>query len=256
MSIDPDFKRAREHVAKHGPLPPSACPRADILDGVYDTSPFVQGPLAAIKLGRALQEREDTIVDLDGHITDAVQDASLAYLGRVMSSVNASYFAKDIIAKMTSLKPQIDTREREHWATEQIKRVVLQAGLDFIKDANSTSGSHMAQISRRAADRIIHLLLPAYPHRGMTTDGTPSDEKRTPGGRFDQYETQDLAAQCRMQARDNLDPEYSQFMDAVANRLEALSIATVAPHITQAADTQARRMGGRFVPNPTGDSAP
>lgn len=38
-------------------------------------------------------------------------------------------------------------------------------------------------------------------------------------GRFADYATADLAAQCRMQARENLDPEYSQFMTAVADRL-------------------------------------
>jgi hypothetical protein len=38
-------------------------------------------------------------------------------------------------------------------------------------------------------------------------------------GRFADYATRDLAAQCRMQARENLDPEYSQFMAAVADRL-------------------------------------
>lgn len=32
-----------------------------------------------------------------------------------------------------------------------------------------------------------------------------------------------LAAQCRMQARDNLDPEYSQFMVAVGEQLERLA---------------------------------
>lgn len=42
-------------------------------------------------------------------------------------------------------------------------------------------------------------------------------------GRFAEYSTENLAAQCRMQARDNLDPDYSQFMTAVAARLTALS---------------------------------
>lgn len=46
-------------------------------------------------------------------------------------------------------------------------------------------------------------------------------------GRFADYATGDLAAQCRMQARENLDPEYRQFMIAVADRLEALAT----PHI-------------------------
>lgn len=41
----------------------------------------------------------------------------------------------------------------------------------------------------------------------------------TKQNRFEAHTNADLAGQCRMQARDNLDPEYSQFMDAVALRL-------------------------------------
>lgn len=43
------------------------------------------------------------------------------------------------------------------------------------------------------------------------------------GGRFSSYDTEALAAQCKMQARDNLDPEYSQFMFAVAERLRGFA---------------------------------
>ncbi|WEK42967.1 MAG: hypothetical protein P0Y64_16740 [Candidatus Sphingomonas colombiensis] len=42
-------------------------------------------------------------------------------------------------------------------------------------------------------------------------------------GRFSEWESKDLAAQCRMQARDSLDPEYSQFMSALADRLSGAS---------------------------------
>ncbi|ODP39234.1 hypothetical protein [Sphingomonas turrisvirgatae] len=38
-------------------------------------------------------------------------------------------------------------------------------------------------------------------------------------GRFADWSTESLAAQCLMQARDNLDPEYCQFMTAIADRL-------------------------------------
>jgi hypothetical protein len=38
-------------------------------------------------------------------------------------------------------------------------------------------------------------------------------------GRFDEWPTDTLVAQCRMQARDSLDPDYIQFMNAVADRL-------------------------------------
>lgn len=46
---------------------------------------------------------------------------------------------------------------------------------------------------------------------------------RESGGRFAEMNTADMAAQCRMQARDNLDPEYSQFMTAVADRLSGFA---------------------------------
>lgn len=39
-------------------------------------------------------------------------------------------------------------------------------------------------------------------------------------GSFHEWTDSDLAGQCRMQARDNLDPEYSKFMAAIAERLE------------------------------------
>lgn len=38
-------------------------------------------------------------------------------------------------------------------------------------------------------------------------------------GRFEEWSTKDLAAQCRMQARDQLDPDFSAFMAAVGERL-------------------------------------
>jgi hypothetical protein len=43
--------------------------------------------------------------------------------------------------------------------------------------------------------------------------------ERVSGGRFSDMSTTDMAAQCRMQARENLDPEYTQFMNAVSDRL-------------------------------------
>ena len=48
----------------------------------------------------------------------------------------------------------------------------------------------------------------------------PSRER---GGEFAGKPTAALAAQCRMQARENLDPEYSQFMFAVADRLQGFA---------------------------------
>jgi len=42
-------------------------------------------------------------------------------------------------------------------------------------------------------------------------------------GVFSEWSTASLAGQCRMQAREQLDPEFSQFMEAVAARLAALA---------------------------------
>ena len=41
-------------------------------------------------------------------------------------------------------------------------------------------------------------------------------------GRFAKWPTVDLVAQAKMQAREQLDPEYTQFMFALAERLEGL----------------------------------
>lgn len=48
-------------------------------------------------------------------------------------------------------------------------------------------------------------------------------EREIDEGRFEQWTLADFAGQCRMQARDNLDPEYSQFMEALSARLSALA---------------------------------
>lgn len=54
-----------------------------------------------------------------------------------------------------------------------------------------------------------------------TFDGEPQfTYYRADPGRFSDFNSTDLAAQCRMQAQENLDPEYSHFMNAVADRLE------------------------------------
>lgn len=46
---------------------------------------------------------------------------------------------------------------------------------------------------------------------------------RERGGEFAGKPTAALAAQCRMQARDNLDPEYTRFMFALADRLDGFA---------------------------------
>lgn len=48
---------------------------------------------------------------------------------------------------------------------------------------------------------------------------------------FTDMDTADMAAQCRMQATENLDPEYSRFMEATADRLG--QSATIDAHRAQ-----------------------
>lgn len=43
------------------------------------------------------------------------------------------------------------------------------------------------------------------------------------GGRFENWSTSAIAAECRAQSRDQLDPEFSRFMGEVAKRLSALT---------------------------------
>lgn len=62
------------------------------------------------------------------------------------------------------------------------------------------------------AERILTAALAAMP-----------SEREIDEGRFEQWTLADFAGQCRMQARDNLDPEYSQFMAALAGRLASLA---------------------------------
>ncbi|MGE7207484.1 hypothetical protein ACQKJZ_17625 [Sphingomonas sp. NPDC019816] len=53
----------------------------------------------------------------------------------------------------------------------------------------------------------------------MTTRQTPDAVRE---GLFASWSTKTLADQCHMQAREHLDPEFTQFMTAVGNRLAAL----------------------------------
>lgn len=52
-----------------------------------------------------------------------------------------------------------------------------------------------------------------------------TDTALEPCGRFADLSNASLAAQCRMQAREALDPEYTQFMNAIADRLASLPAA-------------------------------
>lgn len=49
------------------------------------------------------------------------------------------------------------------------------------------------------------------------------------GGRFEEWSLADFAGQCRMQARNQLDPEFSRFMAALAKRLASLATSEGQP---------------------------
>lgn len=53
------------------------------------------------------------------------------------------------------------------------------------------------------------------------------------GGRFEEWSLADFASQCRMQARDNLDPDYSRFMAELAKRLSAAPAVRVKEDMPQ-----------------------
>ena len=63
---------------------------------------------------------------------------------------------------------------------------------------------------------------------------------------FDTWPTSELSAQCKMQARENLDPEYSAFMTAVADRLNQAQ-ATVAETVETAVAAERERCCNAFV---------
>lgn len=58
-----------------------------------------------------------------------------------------------------------------------------------------------------------------------------TDVGQNSSGKFSEWSTAGLASQRRMQARDQLDPEFSQFMTAVAERLASLTDASAAVRI-------------------------
>lgn len=68
-------------------------------------------------------------------------------------------------------------------------------------------------------------------------------ESQIDGGRFDEWPTATFVGQLRMQSRDSLDPEYSQFMAATATHLGILSGAYDAQReIAESAKEDAARL--------------
>jgi len=74
------------------------------------------------------------------------------------------------------------------------------------------------------------------------------------GGRFLAWASVDLAAQCLSQAREQLDPEFSQFMTAVAARLAATPTqdARERVKVLEEALAEARRMSFAVASIPEG----
>ncbi len=59
------------------------------------------------------------------------------------------------------------------------------------------------------------------------------------GGRFEEWSLAQFAAECRAQARDQLDPEFSRFMAELAKRLSALASSSQAEAARLAAEQSA-----------------
>lgn len=59
--------------------------------------------------------------------------------------------------------------------------------------------------------------------------------------------TESLADQCRMQAREYLDPEMSAFMEAVADRLSALAVQAAMQDVAAAFADQFKATGERIA---------
>lgn len=69
--------------------------------------------------------------------------------------------------------------------------------------------------SQRAANEFIAAQRAATPSTYVLPD--------IDGGRFEEWSLADFAGQCRMQSREQLDPEFSKFMGELAKRLAALA---------------------------------
>lgn len=85
----------------------------------------------------------------------------------------------------------------------------------------------MRNTMREAIEYIDEALAAPSDSSTREESGAGANPLANKTGRFAAYSTGSLSGQCRMQARDNLDPEYSQFMLAVSDRLDALREAAI-----------------------------
>lgn len=88
---------------------------------------------------------------------------------------------------------------------------------DHLRCLYMTGNDRMPDVPAHAKPLYEHLAPPAPPP--PSTYVAPEID----GGRFEEWSLADFAAQCRMQSREQLDPEFSRFMAALAKRLSALA---------------------------------
>jgi hypothetical protein len=87
--------------------------------------------------------------------------------------------------------------------------------VERLRTTKLLSQRNQMELQREAAAEIIRLR--------ADSERLKKIESQTDGGGFDKWPTETFVGQLRMQARDNLDPEYSQFMAATATHLGILS---------------------------------
>ncbi|MBB3411273.1 hypothetical protein FHT87_005226 [Rhizobium sp. BK316] len=106
--------------------------------------------------------------------------------------------------------------------------VPLSAGGRYINPANGVvfvvAGEDDDVVSFKAegSETLRYLGRAEFDKRFEPVSPSPSPQTVVPsieGGRFETWSLADFAGQCRMQAREQLDPEFSQFMAALGQRL-------------------------------------
>jgi hypothetical protein len=109
---------------------------------------------------------------------DMIRD-DLIHRDLLTAAADAAYRA-DLATQHRREEPAPPVATREHYAIEQVKRIVIAAMVEKEK------GAGMAVTARRAADDLIDLLCPGVPHRRMPEPCTclsdMADSAYDPGG--------------------------------------------------------------------------
>jgi hypothetical protein len=102
--------------------------------------------------------------------------------------------------------------------SEIIFRERLQAIIDW---------ADLALLNRDVFDKhgARNLDGPVFDAARDALNGPPAEVREIDGGRFEEWSLADITGQCRMQAREQFDPEFASFMGEVAKRLMALAAA-------------------------------